>query len=731
MVRSRAYQLWTLLLAGVLAGVIVAAGALPVIGSLGAAAKSASFAFDELPAELSTPPTAQRSHLYAADGTTLITSFYEENRIDVPLDEVATVLQQAVVAAEDARFYEHAGVDFRGVLRAFVANRVGGEVRQGASTLTMQYVRNVRKSDPNLTPEERAAATATSAGRKIQEMRYALALEQRLSKAEILNRYLNIAYFGSGAYGVAAASWRYFSKSPAELTLSEAALLAGLLQSPHTDSPIDGDADRALARRAYVLDRMAENGMVTAEEAQRAAAEPVELRPGTEPNDCAGVPADRSDWGFFCDYFVKWWNSQPAFGETVEERRANLLRGGYRIVSSLDADLQAEAMEQVLTVYGYDEPRAMPLAVVEPGTGRVRVLAVNRHYSLAPNPTGQRNHPNTVNQLIAGGGAIVGYQAGSTFKIFTLLAALEAGLPLATTYDSPGRLVTEYPISGANSCGGYWCPSNANPDWMNGERDMWTGFGRSVNTYFVQLEQAVGADRVVEMAQRLGITFRAAEDARLAAQGAAAWGAFTLGVSATTPLDLANAYATLAAEGSYCEPLPVTEVLDRSGRVLPVGEPRCSQVLDAEVARAATDAARCPVGDRSAYGRCDGGTATATAGILDRPVAGKTGTSEENSTTAFVAYTPQLAAAAIAANPDDPGDHVGAVTQQVVAGVARTLAVGLRDEPIRGFAAPSPEIAFGVAGPADPDVGSTPEPGASGTPQQPGVSGPPARRWGR
>ena len=694
--RSRLGKLATVLVTGVLAGVVVAVAALPANLLLGRGLGMAGTAYEDLPGDLRTPPTAQRSYLYANDGKTLITSFYTENRTDVSLDAVSPAMRQAMVAAEDSRFYEHSGVDLRSVIRAFVANH-GGEVRQGASTLTMQYVRNVLKSDPNLSEQQRAAATATTFARKIQEMRYALGLEKELSKDEILSRYLNIAYFGAGAYGVSAASERYFSEPPSRLTVAESALLAGLVQSPDTDDPIHGDPNAALARRSYVLDQMVEMGVLSDGAAARAKASPLGLRPRTEPSDCTAVPSAHADWGFFCDYFRQWWDAQPAFGKTVADRQEALRRGGYTVVTSLDPHIQATALAQDLTVYGYNNRRAVPTAVVQPGTGRVLALAVNRHYGLAANPTGQQNYPNTVNQLIAGGGTIVGYQAGSTFKMFTMLAALEAGMPLDTTIDSPSRVVTHYPVSGPASCDGYWCPENATPSWMNGYRTMWTGFGRSVNTYFAQLEERVGAEKAVSMAERLGITFRAQSDAKLAADGAHGWGAFTLGVASTTPLDLANAYATVAAEGTYCSPLPVTSITDAGGRQVSVANPTCKRVLDPDVARAATDAARCPVGDQSAYGRCNGGTAPQVRTILGgRPVAGKTGSSEENSTETVALYTPQIAAAAIAANPDDPGDHVGAAVQaRVVDAVARTMASALNGTPRRGFTAPSRAAAYG------------------------------------
>ncbi|GAB2936635.1 transglycosylase domain-containing protein [Micromonospora polyrhachis] len=679
--------------AGAILGVAtIPSGTLLLIG-LG----SISAGYDDLPRNLSTPPTAQRSYLYANDGKTLITSFYAENRHDVSLDAVAPVMRQAMVAAEDTRFYRHSGVDVRAVVRAFVANQQGGEVRQGASTLTMQYVRNVLKNDPNLTEEQRAAATETTTGRKLQEMRYALALERQLTKEEILGRYLNISYFGAGAYGIAAASQRYFSKPADKLTLAEAALLAGLVQSPHTDDPISGDVGAALGRRSYVLDQMVEMGMVPAAEAATAKAEKLQLRPSTEPNDCVGVPAKHDDWGFFCDYFQQWWNAQSAFGDDVQQRQRALRRGGYAITTSLDPGIQATALEESLAVYDYDNPRAVPTAVVQPGTGRVLALAVNRHYSLAENPDGQENYPNTVNQLIAGGGAIEGYQGGSTFKLFAMLAALEDDLPLSTGYDSPTRLITKWQVTGSASCGGYWCPRNANPERMDGYRTMWTGFGRSVNTYFVHLAERVGAEAVVEMAERLGITFRSDGDAELARNGAREWGPFVLGVAATTPLDLANAYATVAAEGRYCDPLPVVSIKDAAGRAVAVGNPSCKRVLNADIARAATDAARCPVGDQSAFGRCNGGTATDVYEIVKRPVAGKTGSSDNYATETVVIYTPQLAVAAIAANPDDPQDLVGSRVQAKVAdGVARIMADALRDEPKRNFKAPSLDLAFGV-----------------------------------
>ncbi|MFJ6167382.1 transglycosylase domain-containing protein [Micromonospora orduensis] len=693
--RSPLSRLFTVLLAGLLAGLVLAVAALPGNLLLGFAARSALGSYAALPDSLRTPATPQRSYLYANDGKTLITTFYDVNRTDVALEDIAPVMRQAIVAAEDRRFYDHGGADLRGLARALVANVKGGGTEQGGSTLTMQYVRNVLKTDPARTAEERAAATDPTVGRKIQEIRYAGALEKSLGKDEILDRYLNIAYFGSGAYGIAAASQRYFGKAPAQLTLAESALLAGLVQSPDAYSPIDGDKDAALARRSYVLDSMVATGAVTAAQAAQAKAQPLTLRPTAQPNGCTAVSQGHDDWGYFCDYLRRWWLTQPAFGATVAEREQALRSGGYTVITSLDPKVQATAQQQATKVYGYDNKRALPIAAVQPGTGRVLAMAVNRHYSLADNPAGQPNYPNTVNPLISGGASVDGYQAGSTFKLFTMLAALESGRTLSTGFDAPAKLPTRYPAEGPGSCDGRWCPANANPDWMDGYRMMWDGFGRSVNTYFVWLAEQVGQDKVVEMAQRLGITFRADSDAAFARNNAANWGSFTLGVAATTPLDLANAYATVAAEGTYCTPVPVVSVTDAKGVKVPVGEPSCKRVLDADVARAATDAARCPVGQQSPYGQCNGGTATGVDDILDgRPVAGKTGSSEENATETFVGFTPQVAVAGIAANPDDPTDSVGSAVQaKVIDAVARVIATAVKGQPEKAFTAPSRELA--------------------------------------
>ena len=674
----------------ILVGVLVGVAAIPTGAILLTAAHWSDQQRAELPAQLLNPPTAQVTRVYANDGKTLITTFYDEDRHDVALGQIAGVMQQAIVAAEDVRYYQHGGVDLKGAVRALVTDAQSGQATQGASTLTMQVVRNVLKEDPTLTPAERAGATADTPARKLKEVQYAIELEQRLSKQQILQNYLNIVYFGDGAYGVEAAARRIFGTTPAKLDLAQAAMIAGIVQSPDADNPVSGDKSKAKARQLYVLGAMQKAGMITAAQQQKAAAEKLTFSGQTPPNGCVDASGATDGWGFYCDYVRTWFDSQPQFGKTVAERDTALRRGGYTIVTTLDPEVQRKAAAESRSVYGLTNKKVLPIAVVQPGTGKVLALAVNRHYSTS------KGIENTVNPLISGGSKLYGYPSGSTFKMFTMLAALEAGMPLNTGFDSPAKLRTEWPDTGPDNCGGRYCPGNANPSWMDGYRTMWNGFGRSVNTYFVHLEEQVGPAAAVAEAKKLGISFANPADAKMARNGAAGWGSFTLGVVDTTPLELASAYATVAAEGTYCKPLPVQSITDADGRAVPVAA-TCKKVLDPDVARAATDAARCPVGQQGAFGKCDGGTATQVNSIMGgRPVAGKTGSTEDHRTETFVGFTTTAVAAGIAADPTNPSDFVGsAVEADVVTAVGKVLRTAVGDVDFAYFTPPSQEIAFG------------------------------------
>jgi membrane peptidoglycan carboxypeptidase len=671
-----------------LVAALTAVVAVPTGVALTAGTKWADQHKAPLPAQLLAPPDAQSTRIYAADGKTLITTFYDEDRHDVALAQIAPVMQKTMVAAEDVRYFQHGGVDVKGVLRALVTDSRSGKAEQGASTLTMQYVRNVLKEDPELTAAEQQDATADTLARKVREAQYAVELEHKLTKTEILRDYLNIVYFGDGAYGIDAASRRFFATAPAKLDLAQAAMLAGIVQSPDGDNPLSGDRKQARTRELYVLAAMAKSGQITPAQQAAAAAETLHFRSQPVPNGCTESAGGSAGWGFFCDYLRRWWDTQPAFGATKAERDEALRRGGYTVVTSLDPAIQKAAAKQSREVYSNGNRKVLPIAVVQPGSGRVLALAVNRKYGTG---TGA-----TVNPLVTGGGELHGYPAGSTFKMFTMLAALTSGMPLNSEYDAPAKLATEWADDGPGNCDGQYCPGNDNPSWMDGNRTMWDGFGRSVNTYFVHLEEQVGPAAVVTMAKRLGISLSAPRDAHMAATSADSWGSFTLGVVDTTPLELAEAYATVASGGTYCKPLPVMSITDSQHRKIAVG-PACSRVLDPEVAHAAADAARCPVGQQSTYGTCNGGTAQQLAGLFgDRQLAGKTGSTEDNATETFVGFTTTMAAAGTAADPADPTDHVGsAVESRVVDAVGHTLFAAVGDADYPDFTPPGAAIALG------------------------------------
>ncbi|MDM4720415.1 transglycosylase domain-containing protein [Micromonospora sp. WMMA1363] len=702
---AAAARLVPLLRAGLIAGIVVAAVAYPVAAATGIGAKVTAHALEHKTKILTTALPAETSYLYAPDGKTVLTMFYEEYRQYTKLADMSPNIQQAIVAAEDARFWQHHGVDPKGVARAFVANARSSGVSQGASTLTMQYVRMALR-DSATTPKEVQEATQQTSLRKIREMRMALDLEEELSKEQILERYLNSAYFGHRAYGIYAASEIFFSKTPKDLTPVEAATLAGLVKSPSQYDPASSDQQDATARRNYVLDRMTQLGYLSADAATAARSEPIRLRLSYPSNDCASVPEKWNSWGFACDYLKNWWSAQPAFGSNRLERMDKLRRGGYRIVLSLDPKIQDAAEKNVGAKANTGSPFANGIVVTEPGTGRVKAMAVNRTYSLnvddnplSSNPEAgpkvKANYPNTVAPLL-GGGDLPGYQAGSTFKMFPLLAALDAGMPLNTTFNAPHRYRSEV-YNG-------WAPSNASGA-MSGTQTMWSGFGKSVNTYFVWLEEQVGADKAVRLAEQLGLRWRTDVDREHAAPAKAkTWGAFTLGVSDATPLEMANAYGAVAAEGRYCEAIPVQGIYNRDGTPAmyrttagierEIAKPRCRQVVSADAARAATDAARCPTGDTPAKGSCGGwSTADSVRGTVGRPVAGKTGTTDSTRSAWFVAFTPELAAASFISDPDNPFNAVGDGQSQIpIQAVGNTLKEALKGKPNRDFTPPSDAI---------------------------------------
>ncbi|MBQ0903461.1 transglycosylase domain-containing protein [Micromonospora sp. U21] len=703
----------SLLVCGLLAGVVVAAAAFPAVAMSGLAAKAGAETFGALPSELTVARAPQISYLLASDGKTPLATMYDENRRDVKLADISPYMQKAIIAAEDHDFYKHNGVDINGVARAFVNNQNEGAGRQGASTLTMQYVR-LAIAYSATHPADVVAATEDTSARKLREMRLALQVDEEFSKDEILTRYLNLASFGNGAYGIYAASQVYFGKPPSKLKIEEAALLAGMVKAPTTNDPTTkAGFPLALDRRNYVIQNMLDIKAISQQEADAAKAAKLVVKDKRTPNGC--VAANLNSWGFFCDYFYRWWMQQETFGSTSYDRERRLKSGGYTIVTSLEVQAQKGADKAVRKAKSENSKEAAMVAVVEPGSGRVRALAVNRQFKLddpknpknklSSDPAKKRkgirgNYPATVNPLLTGGDGITGYQAGSTFKMFTIVAALEKGIPLSYTINAPKQFKSEYIIDNSSpaACKGthFYCPTNST-DSMAGVHTMWGAFGRSVNTYFVPLQQQVGAENVVKAAKRLGINFRAQEDLDLE-RGAHQWGAFTLGVSQTTPLDLANAYATLAADGKFCEPIPVQEIRDPDGNKLDIANPRCEKRFSTDVARAAVDAARCPVGDRSSSSKCTGATAGNVRRDVGAPVAGKSGTTDSEKTAALVAMTKQYAVAGIMADPDWPQTNVKmkhAERDGINPPVWETLRDAMKNKPKIQFEPPGQKISEG------------------------------------
>jgi membrane peptidoglycan carboxypeptidase len=685
-----------LLVCGLLAALVVAAASLPAAAIAGLAAKAGAEEWEDIPAELTAQTSPQVSRVYASDGKTQIAVMYDEFRSDVPLAKVSQHMQDAIVAAEDHKFFEHHGVDLKGVARALVNNNQGGS-KQGASTLTMQYVRMALAYSAT-DPQEVVNATKDTAERKLTEVKYAIQVEKELSKQQILERYLNMAPFGNGAYGINAAAQVYFSKKPADLTVAESALLAGMVKAPTAFDPTTKTGyPQALDRRNYILDNMVGMSQITADEAAKA--KKVKIPTSTKRPSSGCVNVAKNQWGFFCDYFYRWWLSQADFGETSYDRERLLKSGGYRIVTTLDVDAQADARKEITDRTSDDSKNALMLASVEPGTGAVKALSANRKYKiddgtnpLSSNPAlakqGVRaTYPYTTNPIITGSSDIHGYQAGSVFKMFTMVAALEAGMGLDTTINSPAKYKSQYRDNSSSSCGGYWCPSNASASEA-GNFNMWTGFGKSVNTYFVPLQERAGAENVVDVAERFGITFRNSDDANMAKNSANSWGAFTLGVSASTPLDIANAYATLAADGKYCTPTPISSITTEDGTEVGTGQPSCKQATTVDVARKALDAARCPVGDRAQLGNCAGSTAPQVRGVVGHPVFGKTGTTDQDKTAALVAGTRSLVVAGYLANPDYAA-HPDRMSHGIVnPAVYETLADYMKGKPVEEFPTP-------------------------------------------
>lgn len=626
-----------LLILLLLGSLVLAATAAPLLLGSGLVAKAVADHFLALPAQLPSGALAQRSLVLDSTGRELAVLHGPEDRVLVDLQHVAPVMQQAVVAIEDARFYLHHGVDYRGLLRAVVHNARGGS-EQGASTLTQQYVKLVLLESAHTAAERAAVTSRSSYDRKLREARLALALEHKLSKQQILGGYLNIAYFGQGAYGVQEAARHYFGVQASALDLPQSALLAGLVNSPSLFDP-SAHPQAARLRRRLVLARMAAENMITQSSAHAAALAPLGVHPekaAVVTDACASSTAP-----FFCDWVRTQLRADPLLGSTQGERDRRIFDGGLRVQTTLDPAVQAAAQQAVDSVVPRTNPTTAVIVIVQPGTGKVLAMAANRTYS----------PDKGIGRTSLG---YLGYrpifQGGSTFKAFTLLAAIKQGVPLSTSFYAPPCFQPDpasWDVPGpAGACpGGYQNSDPADAGYYDAVQATW----KSVNTYFIQLEQQVGIPAIINAAEAVGI--RPAAFQGLSPRSLS----LTLGaVEGVSPLEEASAYATLAAHGLACTPYGVAGATDANSRPLPLSTARgCRQTIDATTADTVTGLLR-GVLEQPA------GTAAGKL-ITGHDAAGKSGTLDNESAAWFVGFTSQLAGAVVLGDPGAPSRPLGTV----------------------------------------------------------------------
>jgi penicillin-binding protein 1A len=597
-------------------------------------------AWQTKPLALDTTPLAQSSRIYASDGTLLVTLHAEENRESVSIDVMPQVLKDAVVAIEDARFWEHNGVDVRSVARAVYSNATEGEIVEGGSTITQQYVKNeLVGADRNVR-------------RKLREASLAYQLEDKYTKARILELYLNTIYFGNGAYGVQAAAHTYFGTSVDKITLPQAALLAGLIRAPNTTDPYD-QIEAATARRNQVLARMAELRMIAGEE--RAAASQAPLLPQATPAS-AQYPAP-----YFVERVKRFILDDPRFGATPAERRNLLFAGGLRIETTLDLKLQAQAedaVNKVLSQPGKDPAGAV--VSLEPRTGFVRALVGGRDFF--------GGGPQAKFDLATQGSR----PAGSSFKPFVLAAALEKGIPLTKVYDGPGHMTIPLTRS-------VWEVDNYEGHG-GGRMNLVDATVHSINTIYAQLILEVGPNDAVAMAAKMGIS-----------SPLQPFPSAVLGTNDVTPLDMADAYATFANRGLAVPPAMVTRILDQNGSVIFEHQHSQKRVMKQETSDSVVGVLR-QVVERG----------TAPAARLGRPVAGKTGTGQEWRDAWFVGFTPELATSVWVGFPDRQISMVPPTTRiRVLGGTWPAqiwqlfMGAALAERPVTDFP-PPPPLVFGA-----------------------------------
>lgn len=631
----RPAQLLALLLAFLsvssLMGVVTAGMLVPVAGPTALAAKSVPSVFNELPGDLQTVAPAEESQLLDSSGG-VIAHFYDKQRIVVPSANIADVMKKAIVAIEDKRFYEHNGVDATGIARALVTN-LGDSGRQGASTITQQYVRNSLAERGYLEgdADQVSAATEQTTERKLREIKYALALEKTQSKDEILTGYLNIAPFGPITYGVEAASQRYFSKSASELNYLEAALLAGLVQSPVQYDPLT-HPEAAQERRDTVLATMLDQGVITQEEYDEGIATSVDsmLHPTVSSEGCSGAESSKA---YFCDYVLSQFLEDPTFGATRIERERLLKTQGITIRTTLDTAKQDAAYASLTNAIPVGDASGLNDALVslDPRTGKVLAMAQNTTYGIE---SGQ-----TMANYSAGGN----FQVGSTFKVFILLQWFKEG---HSAYETVGSANTFYP-NGSFKCDGRSITTEGyqvnDLAGKTGTMNVVRATGLSVNQAFVNMASRVDFCSIFETAYDMGIT----EDGEVPSP----FPANILGSVSGSPLQMASVFATIANSGQQCKPQSIESVTDRDENVLKEFTADCKEVISPDVANKTAALLTASAGQYYTSTRLGDG----------RPFAAKSGTTDGHANTWLTGFTPSLATSAWVGHGDNSSQEVSGV----------------------------------------------------------------------
>ena len=597
--RARSSRIWRSARLGTKFALVIATTMLLLPVTAGGVAV-ATILFARLPGNLPEQKPAYEalpSSVFDARGNLI--GVFREFDLTVPItqQDVPQILKDAVVASEDRRFWTHRGVDVTGIGRAAWANYQSGGTVQGGSTITQQYVKNAYLSG------ERTVS------RKLREAVLATQLERHMTKQEILFNYLNTVYFGSGTYGVGAAAASYFGKPTNQLTLSEAATLAGIIPAPTDYSP-RVNPKVSEERREVVLAEMLDQGLIS--QTQFDEARPLEIwrvTDGPKPAKATPVLGPPPKGALAYPYFVNWIEQQLL----ARLGPAKLYRSGLRIETTIVPELQAKAEAAIKkSLAGTEAPLDMALVTVEPATGLVKAMVSGRDYNQS--------------QVNLGTGGTLGFQPGSSFKAFVLAAALETGnINPETKYDAPGKYKVPNCDEGSEGC---WVYNYDGGATNYGKMTLRAATAQSLNTVYAQLVLDSGIQHTAEVANRLGIKSidpQASHGVSLA-----------LGAEEVSPLEMAGAYATFANLGVYQEPTGILRVLDKSGNILIDNSARVgNRALALGVATTVTDVLK---------GVVTGGTGVG-AKLDKRPVAGKTGTAEDYRAAWFVGYTPQLSTA--------------------------------------------------------------------------------------